>query len=705
MIRIFSAGIRSIPHLETFLGSAVDFGLASKEKQRVVAVAGWGLRASAQKAIRYARSMELPYLALEDGFLRSVGLGHKEPPLSIVIDDLGIYYDANRTSRLEVLIGMMLSPDKAQRARDVVALWREGRVSKYNHLREYPQRTSTPLNHPVTGMTTGRLGDRPVEGRYVLAVDQTMGDASIKYGQADPASFQRMLQSALAENPDCTVVLKTHPDVWAGNKHGHFDLAEVSRHPRVKVLTADIHPAGIIEHAESVYVVTSQMGFEGLLWGKPVRTFGMPFYAGWGLTSDDLPAPARRGEASLEQLVYAALIEYPRYVNPETGRGCEVEEILSHLALQRQMRERFPPQVYALGLPAYKRPHIRRFFRGSRVCFRSRGGDVPEDAAIAVWGTNNAASATQVSSSLTARKPSEVICLEDGFLRSVGLGADLVRPLSWVMDRRGIYYDATRPSDLEHLLQTTDFDSGLRDRAKRLRGRIVAEGLTKYNVGTGCWQPPFSHAENDVGEKRADAVRRIILVPGQVETDASIFYGASSIHSNMELLCAVRTANPDAYIVYKPHPDVVSGLRARGRGEERARSWCDEIVEEVSIHELLGKVDEVHVLTSLTGFESLLRGKPVTTYGQPFYSGWGLTRDLALMPEVKQRRTRRLSLDELVAGVLILYPTYVSRATGRFTTPEHVIDELLSWRDHGVKGTPVWRWLMRRILRIWGRRR
>jgi capsular polysaccharide export protein len=197
--------------------------------------------------------------------------------------------------------------------------------------------------------------------------------------------------------------------------------------------------------------------------------------------------------------------------------------------------------------------------------------------------------------------------------------------------------------------------------------------------------------------------RKIILVPGQVETDASIRHGATSIRTNLAFLRAVRSANPDAYIVYKPHPDVVSGLRAWGKGEEKAHGWCDEVVNDISMHELLGKVDEVHVLTSLTGFEALLRGKAVVTYGQPFYCGWGLTRDLALTPELARRRTRKLSLDELVAGALILYPTYVSRTTGRFTTPERALEELLSWREHSAHTMPLWRRPLRWILRLWGR--
>ncbi|RPJ05440.1 MAG: hypothetical protein EHM37_21665, partial [Deltaproteobacteria bacterium] len=193
--------------------------------------------------------------------------------------------------------------------------------------------------------------------------------------------------------------------------------------------------------------------------------------------------------------------------------------------------------------------------------------------------------------------------------------------------------------------------------------------------------------------------RRVILVPGQVETDASIRFGAPKIKSNIALLRAVREANPEAYVLYKPHPDVVAGLRKKGVSEEDAHRWCDEIVVDVAVHALIEAVDEVHVLTSLTGFEALLRKKTVVSYGQPFYAGWGLTQDM--VPAA--RRTRRLSLDELVAGVLIEYPTYISRTTGRFTTPERALVELLAWRQTGASGLPWWRKGLRWVLR-WRKR-
>jgi len=138
-------------------------------------------------------------------------------------------------------------------------------------------------------------------------------------------------------------------------------------------------------------------------------------------------------------------------------------------------------------------------------------------------------------------------------------------------------------------------------------------------------------------------------------------------------------------------------VRASGVDEHTAHRWCDEVVDDRPFHQLLDQVDEVHVLTSLAGFEALIRKKRVVTYGQPFYAGWGLTSDEQLEPEVAARRRRQLTLDQLVAGALICYPTYVSSRSRRFTTVERALDELLEWRQTGRKEfarAPLWRRLL-----------
>ena len=335
--------------------------------------------------------------------------------------------------------------------------------------------------------------------------------------------------------------------------------------------------------------------------------------------------------------------------------------------------------LYAVGFSIWKRHHVRAFLQDRSVIFVRRPAGLPKrkQLSVATWGM-------RIPSS-DFPDGTEVLRLEDGFLRSVGLGADLVRPLSWVRDTRGIYYDATKPSDLEYILKTSEFTGELMVRAKKLRQSLLDAEITKYNVGNKMvWRRPLSG-------------QRVILVPGQVESDASIRYGAGNIKTNLDLK-ASRCENPDAFIIYKPHPDVVAGLRSEGKSESVAVNFCDEVVVDNSMGSLLKQVDEVHTMTPLTGFEALLRGKKVVAYGMPFYTGGGLTIDRGLRPETAARRTRILSLDELVAGALILYPTYVSRRTGQFTTPENAMHELLDWRDSKKPQRKLWQMMLRKIL-------
>ncbi len=329
--------------------------------------------------------------------------------------------------------------------------------------------------------------------------------------------------------------------------------------------------------------------------------------------------------------------------------------------------------IYVYAFPLWKRRFVRMCFAQHRVHFLTPGAPAPQDGVLVLWGMSAA----------PAGLPGhvQVLRMEDGFLRSVGLGAELARPVSWVIDGRSIYYDATQESDLEHLLATADFSWDEQARARALRRRIVTGRLTKYNVGQGMWQRPKGG-------------RRVVLVPGQVESDASLAFGAPGIRTNMGLLQAVRQARPEAFIVYKPHPDVVAGLRKTGQNEHQAQRWCNEVVTEASMAELLDAVDEVHVLTSLAGFEALLREKPVVCYGQPFYSGWGLTQDQLPYP----RRGRRRNLDELVAAALIAYPLYLGR-NDTLVTPEQALDELAEWKQRQGGRVPWWQGIYRFFLR------
>ncbi|MGP5564451.1 capsular polysaccharide biosynthesis protein [Vreelandella alkaliphila] len=654
-----SPGITKINALASFLPEYSHFSRIRPLSSKPNAVIGWGLKPTSDGARNYAARHGLPYVALEDGFLRSLGLGVEGyQPHSMVVDYTGIYYDASRPSDLENWLNHATfdAEELAQATRCIEQLSRY-RLSKYNH--------APDCSFPVAG--TDNVGTDTVSGtNHVLVVDQTAGDASIHYGGANADSFRQMLACAINNHPDADIFIKVHPDVIAGKKQGH--LADAHDHPRCHIISDNINPWALFDRVKTVYVVTSQLGFEALMAGKQVHCFGLPFYAGWGLTHDQLSCTRRRVSRRLEEVFAAAYLRYTRYANPYTGKAATLEETIALIADQKRQQERLRGKWLACGFSSWKKRFIGHFLGPAASIEYQK--ELPTGFSTDVEKPNLLVWSSRINDDFKARHRDHIAALwrmEDGFIRSVGLGVDLTQPLSLVIDRQGIYYDPSQPSELETLLNTADFSDDLLERAERLRERLVALKLSKYNVpGKEAIELP--------------ANKHIILVPGQVESDASIATGSPEISTNSALLKAVRDTNPDAFIVYKAHPDVISGARI-GALDTNAKRLYDLDASSIDITVLLARVDAVHTMSSLTGFEALLRRRQVCTYGLPFYAGWGLTQDAMHCP----RRNRVLSLDALVAGTLLLYPSYVDPGSRQLCNAETVVSLLEQAKLEKVK--------------------
>lgn len=655
-----SPGIVGDPLMASLLGRDVRRGLMGPREDDVVV--GWGQKENTARARAFAKRKDIPYWRLEDGFL-----GYLTHPaldrrrLSLVVDQSGIYYDAHSPSDLEKLLNRddWITDELKARARDAMARIRRWRLSKYN---QSPAHISADLAEKLAAY----------KGPKVLVVDQTLGDQSIQFGMANDGMFAEMLEAALEENPTALVLVKIHPDVLVGTKQGHFDVER--QMDRVLFVAEDVAPQALMEEVDHVYVVTSQMGLEGLIAGKKVSCFGLPFYAGWGLTHDRQLCEARIANRSLEELFAAAFIIYSRYVDPFTGERCEMERALDLLVAERQMTRPRGKRALAVGFSLWKRGFIPEFVglgpkntQFITPCmladFDYQDGDI-----VVLWGRKHDAEAAAIPDHVPVWR------MEDGFLRSVGLGSDLRRPSSLVIDRAGIYYDGTRSSDLERFLKSHEFDRHDLARGKALHDAILKARVSKYNVG--------AKANLDFKARAGD--QAVILVPGQVEADASIQFGSPEVKSNAALLEAVRSARPDAYIIFKPHPDVVSGNREGAVPADILDRCANETVVDADIVDCLEAVDEVHTMTSLTGFEALLRGLKVTTFGLPFYAGWGLTTD-HLAARVADRRGRELPLEALIYGLLCVYARYVKWPGGQSYGPEALVADIAA----GERGASV----------------
>lgn len=322
-------------------------------------------------------------------------------------------------------------------------------------------------------------------------------------------------------------------------------------------------------------------------------------------------------------------------------------------------------KLYCFGFGWWKYGYLRNFLNGagySVIFVKDARSAIRKGfnrhSNIVVWGHNEMEDVQNLSSETGIG----IWRVEDGFIRSVGLGSELVPPMSLVLDRKGIYYDPTTESDLESILNNYSFTQDIITRAKRLRELIVQGRVTKYNCET--------YLSINL---RVKSSQKVIFVPGQVENDISIRLGSPVIKTNKELLMKVRDINPDAFIIYKPHPDVLAKNRKGHIERNITEEFCDHIETNASVINCIEAADEIHTMTSLTGFDALLRDKKVIVYGVPFYAGWGLTNDYMQIP----RRKRKLTVDELVAGALILYPMYWDDRKKMFTEPEIVLNRII----------------------------
>jgi len=595
----------------------------------------WGKSATSPRGEAVAARTKTRILRVEDALLRSVLPGRDgSPPLGLHLDETGVHFDSKQPCDLETLLASHPLDDTAllDRARMCSDWLRAAHLSKYNAF------------DPAAALP---------RAPYVLVIDQTRGDASITHSGANALTFQEMLVFAQEENPGAQIVIKTHPETVSGHRKGHFDSDHIRDH--ITLLADPVSPWTLFEGATSVYTVSSGLGFEAIFAGHKPRVFGQPFYAGWGLTQDEYPVPRRTRHLSRAQLFAAAMILYPTGKAPYRDRLCQLEDAIATLEAQtRAWREDHAGYV-GMGQRLWKRKPLQQVFgQQKKLRFQddpTRAKEIAREQGrkLLVWASKE--TAEHIDPDLP------LIRLEDGFLRSRGLGADLIPPLSLVADDLGIYYDPTRASRLEMLIaKAASLPPQRLRRAERLVSNLTQARLSKYNL------------ERPVLPDLPPGHR--ILVPGQVENDASVLKGCGEVRTNHALLQAARAANPDAVILYKPHPDVEAGLRD---GALADTACADLVLADADPIALIEACDEVWTMTSLMGFEALLRAKPVTCLGAPFYAGWGLTSDLGAVPA---RRQARPTLSALAHAVLITYPRYHDPKTNQPCPPEVIVDRL-----------------------------
>lgn len=623
----------------------------------------------------YAKANNIPLFRMEDGFVRSVGLGSNHVlPMSLVLDKTGtLYFDSRSESGLEKILNEYdfksdhkLKND-AERAINAII---DNKLSKYNN-----------FNYKVI--------DKGVGSTSILVIGQVENDASILYGCKTPITNLELVKVAAEDNPDCEIIYRPHPDVVMGNRNDKGDIEKIRKIAKIE------SPENPLDNSLSicskVYVITSLVGFEALLRGKDVTVLGVPFYAGWGLTNDKVSINRKR-TISLVELFAGAYLLYPDYFDVKKQEKTNLFSVVDFLKKKKKQKivlkdsdnkvVKIPAFAFHVGmkwrpaisemLPEYDIEFVELHEKNELIRSHvkkniEKKAEESKDLVFLVWGYLGPKNIESYARKIGV----EVHRFEDGFVRSVGIGSSNTLdggtnlPISITLDKKSIYYNCFKSSDIENLLNSYDFssDNELMERASQGIDFIVDNKITKYNSTVS------KTAQEVYGLKS----KKRVLVLGQVETDASIKYGSKFQYTNNDLIKIASKENPDAEIIYKPHPAVLKGGKEEISNPINVTHYCRVITDDISFPEALETIDHVYVITSGSGFEALLRDIPVTCLGANFYSGWGITDDRFKIT----RRNRKLSKIEVFAAFYILYTRYYDHDKHMFISMEDAFQQIL----------------------------
>lgn len=655
MITVKSKGIRRIPNLDLLLGNSINNNFRKDTTHYAV----WGIGKETNKeAEDEANSKNIPIVRLEDGLIRSYS--SQEPTYSLYKSNDGMYYDFTNESNIENLLNSDWEPTIEDINHYDLAL---EMIQKYN-ISKYNEHQDVPSNF------------FPEDKPNILLIDQTFNDHSVLFGNANEQSFANMLDYALNQAESYNIYVKIHPEVLSGKKVGYlFNLIKklpIEKQEVIHIISDSYNVPSCFKYISKVYVVTSQVGFDALLRDKEVFCFGSPFYSGWGITNDMINGRVRSKNRNIKEIFIAMMFYCTTYINPFNKEKGSLLDVIEYISLQKRHFNKKEITFYKTKL--WKRAILEKFLNTSKkntnflsdLNYAHNFKDL-----VGTWG---------YKSFLELKNTRSKCCIEDGFIRSAGLGSNIEEPLSLVIDYSGIYFNPNTESDLEKILNHEVFTKYEILQAKKVILELFNKKITKYNVGV---------ISDNLGKIRLNHKDvKIILAPGQVEDDASIMLGTKNVNTNYKLLKAIAENNPSSVIVYKPHPDILVGNREGDISENEFRTLKNlypknhfYIEKQANIIDCFNISDEVHVMTSTSGLEAILRDKKVVTYGLPFYGGYGLTTDMEVYPRIR----RNLSKEELILGCYLLYPRYLLPNENTFHNAIGAINYLYSSKQKNKK--------------------
>ena len=263
------------------------------------AIYSWGYKAPFWLQ-KYAENNNIPFIRVEDGFIRSAELGAMHTtPYSLVFDEKGMHYRSDTPSELTELLNtynFQSNLHLIKKANELKKLIIDNRISKYN----------PPNLHKLSDSFSIKTRKK------VLVLGQVERDAAMKFGNPSKWSMSDLVKLAKFENPDADVFYRPHPEVFRGFQKSILRARQINQYS--KIIPPTVPFLESLEGVDHVYTVTSLSGLECLIRGIKVTTLGTPFYAGWGLTDDRAENPYRKRKLTLNELFCAVYLLYPKYL-------------------------------------------------------------------------------------------------------------------------------------------------------------------------------------------------------------------------------------------------------------------------------------------------------------------------------------------------------------------------------------------------------
>lgn len=589
----------------------------------------------------YALQHGIPVMRMEDGFIRSSGLGANHVlPYSICIDKTGIYFDSRRSCDLEYTLlnyNFDADPELMAEAQICISLVKKNKITKYNGFQE-------PISSAVYGKKNGTR---------ILVIGQVEDDQSVIFGCDKPITNNDVVRIAHRENPGAQIIYKVHPDVLAGkrselsNPNDVADLALIVREP----MSLDDALHGI----DRVYTISSLAGFEALIRGIPVTTLGAPFYSGWGVTDDRQLVERRNRKLTLLQIFAIAYLKYAIYFDPATGNSLTAREVIEKLSYRivnqpgdEKNRTTSSPVVALFGAP-YPLEMFSSISNGAEILLVDRSIDTETFRVQWVEKICNEGSVAYIWG---GRLPESIIILMQnagvvvysvtpGVVHRMGIVSPPFAPSAWNIEPYEVEAFDGPDSYLVRVLEAGDF---LQDRTLLNEAEQLAVKLTAHLDSISVAKTPTHRLRSGVR----------ILVLGQPEDHAEVRYQGGKQFNSNDLVVIAHLENPGAEIFYRPDVANVKRKRPALSNPQLVKDYCSFVPTQESLSTLINSCDHVFTISHIGGFEAILRGKTVTVFGRPFYSGWGLSED-----RQKIERVRSLSANQLFAGSCLFAATYM----------------------------------------------